>query len=331
MDTVSKSSMAVSMAALGGIAIVHYNNTPSDQYSIIRSAKSRRIPFASDPIFKSPSDFIDYGDDFASSPRAAGSSRYDFDQAASFLGQNAVDWTSLVSGEDGEVVDVFSVEDVERIRGFSKLGLPSTEAVHSTMEGFPSHMTGTSDLPDAQDGYGLMISELLGTYISNCSTVPAEIVGLHTDISLHNKTGILGDDDPIYLSLGEISITTSRLQELALSLALKCLSFDFVGTSLDESSEEFGTVQVPSAWRPMSQQVAKHLYNEKVQPTTLLPKQVGNMYTASLYAAFASLIHEKHSALVAELIGFQRCMHSCLEYLEAVPWVGDEEEEKVLL
>lgn len=36
----------------------------------------------------------------------------------------------------------------------------------------------------------------------------------------------------------------SKLQELALSLSLKCLSFDFVGTSLDESSEEFGTVQV---------------------------------------------------------------------------------------
>lgn len=35
-----------------------------------------------------------------------------------------------------------------------------------------------------------------------------------------------------------------RLQELALSLSLKCLSFDFVGTSIDESSEEFGTVQV---------------------------------------------------------------------------------------
>ncbi|KAK9103460.1 hypothetical protein Sjap_020714 [Stephania japonica] len=47
----------------------------------------------------------------------------------------------------------------------------------------------------------------------------------------------------------------------------------------------------------MSQQVAKCLYNEKVQPTTLLPKQVGNMYTASLYAAFASLIHDKHSTL----------------------------------
>ncbi|KAK9121801.1 hypothetical protein Syun_019418 [Stephania yunnanensis] len=75
------------------------------------------------------------------------------------------------------------------------------------MEGFPSHMTGTSDLPDAQDGYGLMISESLGTDISNCLIVPAEIAGLHTDISLHNETGILGDDDPIYLSLGEIPIS----------------------------------------------------------------------------------------------------------------------------
>ncbi|EXB44290.1 hypothetical protein L484_012209 [Morus notabilis] len=42
-----------------------------------------------------------------------------------------------------------------------------------------------------------------------------------------------------------------RLQELALSLSLKCLSFDFVGTSIDESSEEFGTVQIPSSWRPV--------------------------------------------------------------------------------
>uniref|UniRef100_A0A6M2EBI4 Importin N-terminal domain-containing protein n=1 Tax=Populus davidiana TaxID=266767 RepID=A0A6M2EBI4_9ROSI len=44
---------------------------------------------------------------------------------------------------------------------------------------------------------------------------------------------------------------TSRLQELALSLSLKCLSFDFVGTSIDESSEEFGTIQIPSSWRPI--------------------------------------------------------------------------------
>ncbi|KAK8716714.1 hypothetical protein V6N13_044018 [Hibiscus sabdariffa] len=33
---------------------------------------------------------------------------------------------------------------------------------------------------------------------------------------------------------------------------------------------------------------------------------------------------------VAELIGFHSCIQSCLEYLEAVPWVGEEEEEKVV-
>ncbi|BAF13309.1 BTB/POZ domain-containing protein At3g50780 [Oryza sativa Japonica Group] len=32
---------------------------------------------------------------------------------------------------------------------------------------------------------------------------------------------------------------------------------------------------------------------------------------------------------VAELLGFQACVLSCLEYLEAVPWVGEEEENVV--
>ena len=32
----------------------------------------------------------------------------------------------------------------------------------------------------------------------------------------------------------------------AVHLALQCLSFDFVGTCLDESSEDLGTIQVPS-------------------------------------------------------------------------------------
>lgn len=46
-----------------------------------------------------------------------------------------------------------------------------------------------------------------------------------------------------------------------------------------------------------SQVVAKQLYDLKVQPSTLLPKQVGNMYTASLYAAFASVVHNKCNEL----------------------------------
>lgn len=47
-----------------------------------------------------------------------------------------------------------------------------------------------------------------------------------------------------------------------------------------------------------SQQVAKNLYESKVQATTLIPKQVGNMYTASLYAALASVIHNRYETLV---------------------------------
>lgn len=48
----------------------------------------------------------------------------------------------------------------------------------------------------------------------------------------------------IFMCSDMLHAVVNRLQELALSLSLKCLSFDFVGTSIDESSEEFGTVQV---------------------------------------------------------------------------------------
>ena len=51
-----------------------------------------------------------------------------------------------------------------------------------------------------------------------------------------------------------------------------------------------------------SQQLAKHLYDIKVQPSTLLPKQIGNMYTASLYAALASVIYNKHASLSGQRI-----------------------------
>nr|GMD98196.1 hydroxymethylglutaryl-CoA synthase-like [Ipomoea batatas] len=51
-----------------------------------------------------------------------------------------------------------------------------------------------------------------------------------------------------------------------------------------------------------SQQVSKPFYDAKVQPSTLVPKQVGNMYTASIYAAFISLIHNKHSTLTGQRV-----------------------------
>ncbi|KFM69941.1 Exportin-7, partial [Stegodyphus mimosarum] len=35
-----------------------------------------------------------------------------------------------------------------------------------------------------------------------------------------------------------------------LRLAYNCISFDFIGTSPDESSDDLCTVQIPTTWRP---------------------------------------------------------------------------------
>ncbi|KAI9252218.1 armadillo-type protein [Helicostylum pulchrum] len=42
-----------------------------------------------------------------------------------------------------------------------------------------------------------------------------------------------------------------RTKDAVLSLLLKCLSYDFAGTTIDEAGDDMGTVQVPAAWRPI--------------------------------------------------------------------------------
>lgn len=82
-------------------------------------------------------------------------------------------------------------------------------------------------------------------------------------------------------------------------------------SSVDEVTKEklepFSTLSGDESYQnrdleKVTQQLAKPLYDAKVQPTTLIPKQVGNMYTASLYAAFASLIHNKHTTLAGQRV-----------------------------
>jgi IMP dehydrogenase len=162
MDTVSEAAMAVAMAALGAVAVVHCNVEPHIQASIVRAAKSRRLPFVSSvPIFSlsaapSLADFAghDYaliteaGDslsrlvgiavatDFTSlipvsnymrpAPRSASAS-FDFEQAAAFLADEGLDYAPLVSDE-GEIIDLITAKDVERIRTYPKLGKPSLGA-----------------------------------------------------------------------------------------------------------------------------------------------------------------------------------------------------------
>ena len=88
-------------------------------------------------------------------------------------------------------------------------------------------------------------------------------------LTVHRKTAVSFRDHALFVAF-QISITTlqriksqaipgiteaqqRKLSNLALSLATNNLSFDFIGTNPEESSEDVGTVQVPSSWRPMVQ------------------------------------------------------------------------------
>lgn len=169
MDTVTESAMAVAMAHLGGIGIIHSNTTPSLQAAFVRSAKSRRIPFVSDPVFKSPDDFIGSLDEFGSAPcvlvtesgRASskllgyvlksdwmnvnradervGSYMVDapltvpagsnFEKIAAFLATGQTRGFVTTVDENGEVVDLVTSGDVERIKGYPKSNtVPSLDA-----------------------------------------------------------------------------------------------------------------------------------------------------------------------------------------------------------
>ncbi|XP_047962284.1 inosine-5'-monophosphate dehydrogenase 2-like [Salvia hispanica] len=168
MDTVTESSMATAMASLGGIGIVHYNTPTVNQASLIRRAKSHKIPFSYEIIFKSPSDSILSVDDFCSAPcifvTESGSqsskflgfvkksdwdkldekevrvsdymtkssvtlpTSYSFEDVAGYLAKDKSEFVPLARDNGAgveEIVNLVTSEDVERIRGFPKLGLPS--------------------------------------------------------------------------------------------------------------------------------------------------------------------------------------------------------------
>jgi exportin-7 len=47
-----------------------------------------------------------------------------------------------------------------------------------------------------------------------------------------------------------LDIDNQKLAEVILDLIKACLTFDFIGTNVDESTEDIGSVQIPVAWRP---------------------------------------------------------------------------------
>ncbi|CAM6104037.1 unnamed protein product [Calypogeia fissa] len=58
MDTVTESSMAAAMAAVGAIGFVHYNNTPAEQANFVKKAKNQRVGFVAEPVCLRPDDTI---------------------------------------------------------------------------------------------------------------------------------------------------------------------------------------------------------------------------------------------------------------------------------
>jgi len=87
-------------------------------------------------------------------------------------------------------------------------------------------------------------------------------------LTQHRKTAVSFRDVSLFrvfqLALTTLSqLKTSAIQTSpqilgvltlqSLTLTVRCLSFDFIGTNPDESSEDVGTIQVPSTWRSVIQ------------------------------------------------------------------------------
>ncbi|KAL5067134.1 hypothetical protein RYX36_018021 [Vicia faba] len=111
----------------------------------------------------------------------------------------------------------------------------------------------TNFLSQAQYHYAIGL-KILNQIVSE---INQHTVGLHA--TRQRRIAISFRDQSLF-RIFQISLTSlfklkadvgSKLQELSLMLSLSCLSFDFMGTSYDESSDEIGTNQVPLTWKPV--------------------------------------------------------------------------------
>ncbi|CAK7323903.1 unnamed protein product [Dovyalis caffra] len=121
---------------------------------------------------------------------------------------------SNMSGEyprhtsDGKQVEIIDLENDCTLedKGFDN-SQRKMETAFNGSEGFPNRSQNAANVTDVQDNYdGLMLSEFL-TNFSNCTSVPENINPLQNEIGLDNGEGTLGDDDSIYMSLGEIPLS----------------------------------------------------------------------------------------------------------------------------
>ncbi|KAJ6848287.1 uncharacterized protein M6B38_273560 [Iris pallida] len=109
--------------------------------------------------------------------------------------------------DDDRVVQVIDLDDdsPEEANACDPSKPKDEPMIYPNLDNFLGHEE-NADLPGIQDGYSLALSELLGTDISRCPSVPSDLSNLQGGMGLHDAEGVPNDDDSIYVSLGEIPI-----------------------------------------------------------------------------------------------------------------------------
>ncbi|XP_074310863.1 uncharacterized protein LOC141646800 isoform X3 [Silene latifolia] len=112
------------------------------------------------------------------------------------------------SGSVRKNVEIIDLESSSMEEGKdSNFPTKNSEGGITNMVNFADNQQHANDNADGQDKYGLMISELLGNDVPNCSTAQPDINSLQNDMGMHHGEGMFTEDDPIYMSLGEIPLS----------------------------------------------------------------------------------------------------------------------------
>mmetsp|Transcript_22610 Transcript_22610/g.49084 ORF Transcript_22610/g.49084 Transcript_22610/m.49084 type:complete len:1118 (-) Transcript_22610:1693-5046(-) len=112
---------------------------------------------------------------------------------------------------------------------------------------------------------------ILGLRILNQLVDELNIPTTGRTLTQHRKTSVSFRDTNLF-KVFQLGLTTLKqlqtraivadprqeavLGEQALSLVVRCLNFDFIGTNPDESTEDVGTIQAPTSWRNVLQDPA---------------------------------------------------------------------------